>query len=293
MTRKRKFRPRGLVAFIVFGGFTVMTVTGLVLFVTPPGRVAYWTNWALVGLEKSDWAAVHIVFSLLFVLAGVIHLYFNWKPFKHYLVEKFAGHLNFRAESVIGSAAVGVILVGTLFAWPPFSWIIDLNETLKDSWAAAGWAEPPFGHAEEVSLKVLGMRTGREPRAMLEALRDAGYRADDPGQRVQDIATANGVTPALLWAAITERVQPAAPEPVTAGITGEEVELRYSGTGLGQKTVAEIAGTTGVPLETMLTRLQAAGIDAAPGDKMKAVAKAHDDMPPIDVLKVMLDAKPR
>ena len=206
MTRKRKFRPRGLVAFIVFGGFAVMTVTGLVLFVTPPGRVAYWTNWALVGLEKSDWAAVHIVFSLLFVLAGAIHLFFNWKPFKHYLVEKFANHLKLRAESVIGTAAVGVILVGTLFGWPPFSWIINLNETLKDSWAAAGWAEPPFGHAEDVSLKVLGMRTGREPRAMLEALRDAGYRVDDPGQRVQDIANANGVTPALLWAAITERV---------------------------------------------------------------------------------------
>jgi hypothetical protein len=293
MTRKSKFRPRGLVAFIVFGGFAVMTVTGLVLFITPPGRVAYWTNWALVGLEKSDWAAVHIVFSLLFVLAGAIHLFFNWKPFKHYLVEKFANHLKLRAESVIGTAAVGVILVGTLFAWPPFSWIINLNETLKDSWAAAGWAEPPFGHAEDVSLKVLGIRTAREPRAMMEALRDAGYRVDSPGQRVQDIATANGVTPALLWAAITERVQPAAPEPVTASITGEEVELRYSGTGLGQKTVAEIAETTGVPLETMLTRLQAAGIDAAPGDKMKAVAKAHDDMPPIDVLKVMLDAKPR
>ncbi|MBK5106401.1 MAG: DUF4405 domain-containing protein [Burkholderiales bacterium] len=106
MTRKSKFRPRGLVAFIVFGGFAVMTVTGLVLFVTPPGRVAYWTNWALLGPEKSDWAAVHIVFSLLFVLAGLIHLFFNWKPFKHYLLDKFASHLKLRAESVIGSKGI-------------------------------------------------------------------------------------------------------------------------------------------------------------------------------------------
>ncbi len=293
MTRKSSFRPRGLVAFIVFGGFAVMTVTGLVLFITPPGRVAYWTNWALLGLEKSEWNAVHIVFSFLFVLAGLLHLFFNWKPFKHYLVNKLAGHLRPRAESLIGTAAVGVILAGTLLAWPPFSWIINLNETLKDSWAQAGWAEPPFGHAEDVSLKVLGMRTGREPRAMLEALRDAGYEVDSPGQRVQDIAIANETTPALLWAAITERVQPAAPAPVTGGITAEEVELRYAGTGLGQKTLAEIAETTGVPLETMLARLQAAGIEATAGDKMKAVAKDHDDMPPIDLLKVMLDAKPQ
>jgi hypothetical protein len=293
MAHKSSFRPRGLVAFVVFGGFAVMTVTGLVLFVTPPGRVAYWTNWALLGLEKTDWAAVHIVFSLLFVLAGVVHLFFNWKPFKHYLLNKISGHVNLRAESVIGTAVVGVILVGTLFGTPPFSWIINLNETLKESWAAAGWAEPPFGHAEDVSLKVLALRTAREPRAMLEALRDAGYRVEDPSQRVEDIAEANGVTPALLWQAVTERVPAAAPEPATDGMTAEEVELQYAGSGLGQKTLAEIAETTGVPLETAMARVKAAGIDAAADDKMKAVAEAHNDMPPIDLLKVILDARPK
>jgi hypothetical protein len=292
MARKSSFRPRGLIAFIVFGGFAIMTVTGLILFIMPPGRVAYWTDWALLGLEKTDWTAVHIVFSLLFVLAGVIHLFFNWKPFKHYLLQKMEGHMNLRAESMIATGAVGVILVGTLFGAPPFSWIINLNEALKESWSAAGWAEPPFGHAEDVSLKVLALRTAREPRAMLEALRDAGYRVDSPSQRVEDIADANGVTPALLWAAITERVPAAEMEPATEGMTAEEVELKYAGTGLGQKTLAEIAETTGVPLETAMSRLKTAGIDAAPDHKMKAVATAHDDMPPIDLLKVILDARP-
>lgn len=292
MDCKSSFRPRGLVAFIVFGGFAVMTLTGLILFITPPGRVAYWTNWALLGLEKTDWTAVHIVFSLLFVLAGLMHLVFNWKPFKHYLFSKLAGQLRPRAEGMIAGVAVGAIMLGTLLAWPPFSWIINLNETLKDSWSAAGWAEPPFGHAEDVSLKVLGLRTGMEPNAMLAALLEAGYRVEHGGQRVQDIAVANGVPPSDLWAAITARVEPATPAPVTAAITAEEVELRYAGTGLGQKTVAAVAEATGVPLETALDRLRDAGIAAAPGDKMKAVADAHDDMPPIDVLKVMLDARP-
>ena len=116
MTQKRKLRPRGLVAFTVFDGFAVMTITGLILFVTPSGRVAYWTNWALLGLEKEEWTAVHIVFSLLFVLAGLIHLFFNWKPFKHYLLEKFAGHVSLRLESAVGTAAIGIVLVGTLLA---------------------------------------------------------------------------------------------------------------------------------------------------------------------------------
>lgn len=292
MTHNRAFRPRGLVAFAVFGGFSVMTVTGLILFITPPGRIAYWTNWALFGLEKEGWTAVHIVFSLLFVLAGLTHLFFNWKPFKHYLVAKLAGHMRFRAEAAVAAAAVGVVLAGTLLAWPPISWITDLNESLKGAWAEAGWAEPPFGHAEDVSLKVLGIRTGLEPRAMLEALRDAGYTVEQPGQKVAHIAEANDVSPALLWAAITARVQPAAPEPAAAGITAEEVELRYAGMGLGQKTMAEIAELTGVPLETALARLSDAGIGVAPGDRMKAAAETHGDMAPIDMLKLMLAATP-
>ena len=171
MTRKSKFRPRGLVAFIVFGGFAVMTVTGLVLFITPPGRVAYWTDWALLGLEKTDWAAVHIVFSLLFVLAGAIHLFFNWKPFKHYLLDKFADHLKLRAESMIGLAAVAIILVGTLFAWPPFSWIINLNETLKDSRPVPAYRNST---SSAVMAAVTGSGTAGCTRSVMAAQSSAG-----------------------------------------------------------------------------------------------------------------------
>lgn len=104
MSRKRDFRPCGLLAVTVFGGFVVMTATGLVLFITPPGRVAYWTDWTLLGIEKAGWNAVHIVFGPLFVLAGLLHLFFNWKPFKHYLVNKLTGHLRPRSEGVIAAA---------------------------------------------------------------------------------------------------------------------------------------------------------------------------------------------
>jgi len=292
MTRSSVFRPRGLIAFLVFGAFAVMTVTGLILFVAPPGRVARWADWTLLGLDKSDWNDVHIVFSLLFVLAGLTHLLVNWKPVKHYLTSKLADRVPLRLESVIGAAAICLIVAGTLLAWPPISWIVGLNDTFRESWVAAGWAEPPFGRAEDVSLKALGLRTGREPQAMVEALRIAGYRVEGQGQKVGDIAVANGVSPALLWAVIVARVEPATPEPVTAEITSGEVELRYAGVDFGQKTLAEIAESTGLPLETALARLGAAGIEAAPGDKMNAVAEAHDHMPPIDLLKVMLDARP-
>ena len=44
---------KGLTSFLTLSGFILMTVTGIVLFFEPEGRIAYWTNWTFWGLTKS------------------------------------------------------------------------------------------------------------------------------------------------------------------------------------------------------------------------------------------------
>ena len=72
---------RAFVAFLVTWSFAVLGVTGLVLYVVPQGRVAFWTHWSLLGLGKTDWGNVHMLFGGVFIVTGILHLYFNWKPF--------------------------------------------------------------------------------------------------------------------------------------------------------------------------------------------------------------------
>ncbi len=43
------------------------------LFVSPPGRVANWTNWSLVGLTKHQWGGLHIWFSTVFLFVAIVH----------------------------------------------------------------------------------------------------------------------------------------------------------------------------------------------------------------------------
>ena len=57
--RKNKQSIRSLTAFIVTWAFIVLMVTGLVLYVVPHGRVAYWVQWSLAGMEKDQWAWVY------------------------------------------------------------------------------------------------------------------------------------------------------------------------------------------------------------------------------------------
>ncbi len=79
-TRKKRVRDkainvRALTAFIVTWAFAVAIVTGIVLYVVPQGRVAYWTDWHLISLAKDVWSNIHIVFGAIFIVSGVLHLY--------------------------------------------------------------------------------------------------------------------------------------------------------------------------------------------------------------------------
>ena len=87
MTQSR-FSYRVLNSFFVTFDFLILLVTGVVLYVVPPGRVANWTNLELMGLTKDQWTSVHLLSALLFLLVSILHLIFNWKPFKHYFYPK-------------------------------------------------------------------------------------------------------------------------------------------------------------------------------------------------------------
>jgi len=75
--RTRRFEWRAFVSVTTMLSFLGMSVTGVVLFVTPPGRIAHWTGWTLSGLTKDQWVALHIWFSLVFLVTAAFHLYLN------------------------------------------------------------------------------------------------------------------------------------------------------------------------------------------------------------------------
>ncbi len=60
--------------------FILLLFTGIILYIQPHGRVAYWIKWNFLGLEKDQWGNIHIFSGLLFLVAGGFHLYYNWKP---------------------------------------------------------------------------------------------------------------------------------------------------------------------------------------------------------------------
>jgi len=203
-----KLHKRGLTSFFTLFGFLIMSITGLVLYVEPVGRVAYWTNWQMLGLSKTDWGNIHILSSLLFVVAGVFHTLLNWKPLLNYFRDRITRGIKLGREMAIASVVALWVIVASIFPHPPLSYLLDFNAYLKDVWVVEKHYEPPFGHAELLPLKSFASKMKIDLPAAMAELRAQGLRFDSADQTIEEIAAANEISPMDLYLLI-KKFEPA------------------------------------------------------------------------------------
>jgi hypothetical protein len=282
---KKGFHSRGLTSLISLMSFLIMTVTGLVLYFVPEGRVAYWVNWKLLGLTKTDWGNIHIISSIVFAIAAGFHLYLNWKPLMNYLAGKIERTLKFRKELVVTSIVTVLIVAGSISLIPPFNYVIDFSKYLKGTWVTNRDYEPPFGHAEEVSLKILARKMDIDLEKAVAELRAQGFRFDSEDEKLKDIAMANDMTPMEVYVVINEFVPDYAGE--TTLFTPELVEEKFAGTGIGNKELSWLLDEIGIDKTLARERLLRNNIAIADDETLKKTGERYSTEP-IEILKIML-----
>ena len=268
----RPFSWKPFVSFLMVLTFTVIALSGMVLYVAPPGRIANWSHWTLVSLDKSGWQALHTIFATLFLVAAAFHLFLNWKVLMAYLKSRITVGVRMKRELALASAIVASIFLATLAGAPPFRTIMTTGETLKNAWVPAA-DEPPIPHAEELTLARFAETTKLPLERIQSNLQQAGLQAGDVQWTIGRIAATNNLTPRELYAKMQTGLPPARP-----GI-GE-------GGGYGRKTVRQIATQYGVDLGAALARLEAQGIAPSPDANMRELADAHGRTP-IELVKIV------
>jgi hypothetical protein len=289
MTAKR-WNNRALTSLLTLWGFLIMSVTGIVLFVVPQGRIAYWTEWTFLALTKEQWGDIHVLGMFLFLGAGIAHLYFNWRPLMSYLKNRARTRFALRAELGAASALSLLLIASGIWHVPPLSYVLDANAAVKEAWVGSPDDEPPFGHAELLSLKVFCKKTHIPLGAAMTALEAAGVREAGAGKALVDIARANDLSPRDLYLIIEHlQVPPAAAPPAEdVGMTAEYVEETFAGSGIGRKTLADIAGQLDLEVATLQARLGAKGLAFVPEESVKQIASRNDIVAPVEVLKAAL-----
>jgi hypothetical protein len=281
-----KIHGRGLTSFFTLFGFIIMSITGLVLYVVPAGRVAYWTTWEMIGLTKTDWGNIHILSSILFIVAGGFHTYFNWKPLMFYFKKKSERGIKLRRELVISLVLSVWIIVGSIWPHPPLSYLLDFNAWIKTTWVMEDDYEPPFGHAELMTLKVFSQKMEIDLNKAVSELRSNGIKFESTDETLEDIGYRNEISPMNLYLMI-KKFEPA-PEPEKLNsYTPESIEVEFSGTGFGNKTLGSICERLGLDTAIATARLASAGISANVDQTVKGIAEISGTEA-IEVMKVIL-----
>ncbi len=257
---------RKVTSLTAFLAFIVMVVTGIVLYVVPQGRVAYWAEWRFLGGTKETWGAVHILIGLLFLIAGILHIILNWKPMVSYMKDRARQVRIFTPSFTAALFITGLFTAGAAADLPPFSWVMEWNGRIKEA-QNRRFGEPPYGHAELSSLKVFAERVHLDlPRAM-ELLSQKGIRVEDPDQSLAAIARENGLTPQQVYEAVRPAQRPEARKP--QGSLPEE-----AAPGLGRKPLGELCGEYGLDVGEITSGLKARGLSADSTRTIKDNAEA-------------------
>jgi hypothetical protein len=283
--KKNGYHGRGLTSLIVVTSFLIMTITGIVLYFTPQGRVAYWVNWKFTGLTKTDWGNIHIISSIAFAIAGAFHIYFNWKPILNYFSGKIADTLRYRKELAVTTLLSVFIIVGSIYLLPPFNYVIDFSEYLKSAWVKSREYEPPFGHAEEVSLKIFTKKMDIDLSKAERELKAKDITFNSVNEKLKDIALNNNMIPMDIYVVIKKFEKKIAEEGIT--FTPDLVEEQFAGTGIGQKALSWMLEDLGINPELARQRLLKSNITASDDETLKQIASRYE-IEPIEILTIML-----
>jgi hypothetical protein len=194
---------RKIVSLTALVSFLLTIVTSFVLYIAPQGRIAYWSDWHLLGLTKTQWGNLHINLGTLFLIALCLHIYNNWKPITVYL-SKARKVVVMTRECCLAVAIALLVGLGTYFECSAFFEFPGCQRTHQ------GCGRPEirraaYGHAELSTLGTLATKAGLTPEQALTALQKAGFPADSATETLLELSRRHQVSPQRLFTASSFR----------------------------------------------------------------------------------------
>lgn len=251
-----KIVMKKIISLTLAFSFLVMSVTGLMLYIVPKGKIAYWANWQMFGLTKTQYGDIHITSMILFLVVTTWHIYYNWKPLISYIKDNTKKITIFKKELLIALGLNILFVAGTLGGIQPFQSVLDLNDNIKSYWERE-YGSPPYGHAEESSLQSFSKRIGVDAQKALELLKANNINVESSKQTLLDISKQNGIASKVIYDII---------KPKQSSKSDDKVDF------LGRRTLDELAGMNKISLEKSIKFLEKKGVKASADTRMKEAA---------------------
>ena len=267
-------------------GFILLLVTGIMLYIVPAGRVAYWVDWTFLGLDKTQWGNIHVLAGFLLLIAGFFHVYFNWRPLKARIYSKVRQRFNLKKEMVIAIVGSVILVWAAIADLPPFHYIFELSDHVKESWVTDERYAAPFGHAELLALSSFAKKQKINLHDAKTELEKNGIKIMSVKDSLGKIAKENNRSPMALYQLI-QKLEPQKAAVDVTSMSAEEVEEQLTGTGLGRKNIRWALAEFKLEAGKAKRRLKKSQIDADFEESFHDIADRYG-VSPMDIIKVIL-----
>lgn len=254
---------------LVIAGFFEL-VTSIVLYVIPSGRVAYWADYHLFGLSKTQWGDIHITVGTLLLIMAAFHIYFNWRPIMSYIKNKAKQLTIFTKSFNIALLISLYVAVGTIYSLPPMNYVLQLGEYFTDT-ANEKYGEPPYGHAELSSLKMFCRKVNIDLGRAMSLLKTAGVKIKGADEPIGEMAKKNNLTPQQLY----DIIKPASVSQADSDIVFPE----NPSPSFGKKTIKEICQIYELSLTDVMGKIKEEGLNAQAEDTVKEIGTNNNSNP--------------
>ena len=265
---KQKFHTRSFISFGLFVVIFWLLISGTVLYISPPGRVAHWQQWTFFGFGKDQWQAQHTIFSYVFIILAIFHIFsLNWKNLWSYVKLKSKAGLRKKREFVTAIILSIAVFIGTNLNVPPFSSFYDLGEEIGFSWEEKT-QKAPMPHTENMSLAdVCTKFLNIDPAKAMDKLISQGLIVNSESEKLKQIAEGNGTSPSQIYALLSP-------------------ETRRSGKGYGRMTIKAVADDLGLDSIEIIQVLKANNIEASEDEVIKDIA-TNTGRHPSEIMKII------
>jgi len=147
-----KFSWQSFISIGLLFSFIVMFISGIVLYIAPEGSLSRWISWDVLNLSKNQWEQQHTVFSYLFILFTVFHIFkINWGLLLSYFTPEKIKISNFK-EIVIAFLITILVFIGTLYNVGPLRFVNNLGGTISDNFSE-NVEMPSIPDSEKLTIK--------------------------------------------------------------------------------------------------------------------------------------------
>lgn len=194
----KKFRLKPFISFLTSFSFLGLAFSGFILYIRPEGSLARWVGWRALGLDKSTWEGIHLIFCGLFVLAGVLHLILNFRAIIRYLTRGIDNSRKNILEMAVALLLAVVLLLTALWQVPPASWLTAGRASFKNHPAGLR-LEMPYAGFEKQSLRRVAEHLGLSPASVMRELEARRLKGLNLESSLEDVARQNQLTPQELY----------------------------------------------------------------------------------------------